>query len=163
MGRRPKGYIDDLGKLLSKAVKTGDDKLANELRQRIAREADQQLTKFKGKEQLIKEWNSKIAAYDYTKKEWEKATGARKKMLASKLRGMEERMPNVGKRQQANMDDSLMSAGERRLRREQLRQQGGKNAPQNVVSRQKKQMSAREVAQQALKNAKKGKGRGKTR
>ena len=161
MSGRPKGWwMDELAKRLAKAVKAGDTKLANELRDQMRRAGEQETLAAMGKDELQRQWGSAYTAYEKTLKELETATGANRRRLESKLRGMEAKMPELGKRQQADMKGTLDAAGQRRLRREQLRQAGGKNSREQVAKRSRKRATLRETAKKAYRDSQKGKGKG---
>lgn len=149
--RRPKGYLDDLGKLLTKAVKAGDNKTASMLRGRIRREQEAQANKVIADRKLIRDWDSRIAAYDYTVQEASKGkTRAARKRAQSKARGMETKFRGVGQRQQANIGESReMALG--RVRESKMRKsQGGKNSRENVAKRQQDRMKRREEIRKEL-------------
>ena len=147
---KPKGIVDDIGKQIARLVKRGTPAAKKE----IARLRGIQNTYMsdaarnsRGLQRNIKEWDSRIGRFDYSVADAQQAKSVSARLREeARQRGLKAKSQNIGKKEQADVRQSLMQAAKRDDIAKARKAAGGRNNPNAVKARQKKAANARKAA-----------------
>lgn len=143
---KPKGYWDDIMKLARKAAAAGNDKVAKDLRRKADMVAEDTLRSSRGKQRMIKEWNSRIGKFDYSVADEQQAKSVSARLREqARQRGLKAKSQKIGKKEEANVRQSLEQAAKRDDIAKARKAAGGRNNPNAVKARQKKSANARKA------------------
>jgi gamma-glutamylcysteine synthetase len=144
---KPKGYWDDIMKAARKAAAAGNDKVAKDLRRKADMVAEDALRAQRGLKRNIKEWDSRIGRFDYSVADEQQAkTVSARLREQARQRGLKAKSQKIGKKEQADVKQSLMQAAKRDDMAKARKAAGGRNNPNAVKARQKKAANARNAA-----------------
>jgi hypothetical protein len=144
---KPKGYWDDIMKAARKAAAAGNDKVAKDLRRKADMVAEDALRSNRGKQRMIKEWDSRIGKFDYSVADEQQAKSVSSRLREqARQRGLKTKSQNIGKKEQADVKQSLMQAAKRDDAAKARKAAGGRNNPNAVKARQNKSANARKAA-----------------
>ena len=144
---KPKGYFDDIMKAARKAAAAGKDKVAADLRRKANMVAEDTMRSNRGKQRMIKEWDSRIGRFDYSVADAQQAKSVSARLREeARQRGLKAKSQKIGKKEQADVKQSLMQAAKRDDMAKARKAAGGRNNPNAVKARQKKAANARKAA-----------------
>ena len=156
---KPKGYIDDILKQAAKAARAGKKELADKLRGKANVYMDDAATMARGKKRNIKEWDSRIGRYDYSAADAQQAKSVSARLREeARMRGLKAKSQNIGKKEQADVKQSLMQAAKRDDAAKARKAAGGRNNPNAIKARQNKAANARKAAKPKTSAGGAGKG-----
>ena len=139
---KPKGIIDDIGKLITKAIKSGKTDEVIRLRSLQQTYMDDAAKAAIGKNELRRQWSNIGGRSLHASDAAETATSrARRLREESRVRGIQERARNIGAKQQANPRKAVEDAYDSVMKRRAKKVAGGVNAPNRVAARQKSRIN----------------------
>ena len=156
---KPKGYWDDIMKAARKAAAAGNDKVAKDLRRKADMVAEDSLRSNRGKQKMVKEWDSRIGRFDYSVADEQQAKSVSARLREqARQRGLKAKSQKIGKKEQADVRQSLMQAAKRDDAAKARKASGGRNNPNAVKARQNKSANARKAAKPKTSAGGAGKG-----
>ena len=156
---KPKGYWDDIMKAARKAAAAGNDKVAKDLRRKADMVAEDALRSNRGKQKMVKEWDSRIGKFDYSVADEQQAKSVSARLREqARRRGLKAKSQNIGKKEQADVRQSLMQAAKRDDAAKARKAAGGRNNPNAIKARQNKAANARKAAKPKTSAGGAGKG-----
>lgn len=139
---KPKGIIDDIGKAIAKALKSGKTDEVARLRSLQQTYMDDAAKAAIGKNELRRQWSNRAGRSLHASEAAETASSrARRLREESRVRGIQDKARSIGAREQANPRKAVEDAYDSVMKRRAKKVAGGVNAPKRVAARQKSRIN----------------------